>query len=481
MNSDNAAVLLQARDFVRGNYLLRGWTISNYSVYTTELPYYVIGLLVAGFTPSLLCIIPALLFIILAVLSASLIYCETRSRAPLSAMAVTFVLLGLPWGFSAWLLLAAVQHIGTMIMLLGALICLSLIGRQPRGPWLFLWFLTFLTCAVLDDEFAIYVGILPIVGVLVLRLLFGLSRIRKDEIALAVLGTASVPLGMGIAHLIYLSGGFVTLPPHPALAAPSAIAHNAWLAFRGIFLLFGANPFVYRLWSLSAASALIHLTGIAVVAIGIWRILVRWMKRDDDADLVPQILVAGIAIDIGCYLISDMAVNLATTRYLTPTLIYGALVAGIALPSSAIAGSRRWLAGAVAAVYVATFAAGMFAPPTNQDELAVASWLRQHGLIEGYGDYWAAGILTVESRDSIKVRQVAVSDTGYHPFQWNSNERWYRDAKHGGGFNFLVLDGSDIAGVSEASALKFFGKPAEQHQIAGYRILVWNKKLPVRP
>jgi hypothetical protein len=204
----------------------------------------------------------------------------------------------------------------------------------------------------------------------------------------------------------------------------------------------------------------------------------RHVGRDD---LVPQILVAGIAIDIGCYLISDMPVNIETTRYLTPTLIYSTIVAGIAVSPCIIAPCRRLLAEAIAAVYIATFAVGLFAPPGNQTEVAVASWLHQHRLIEGYGEYWAAGILTVESSDSIRIRQVAVSDTGYHPFHWESNDRWYRDAEHSGGFNFLILDGLDTAGVSEGSALKFFGRPIQQYQRARYKILVWGKGLPVRP
>jgi hypothetical protein len=36
--SDGAAQVLQARDMLGGNWLLHGWTVSDVSFYTTELP-----------------------------------------------------------------------------------------------------------------------------------------------------------------------------------------------------------------------------------------------------------------------------------------------------------------------------------------------------------------------------------------------------------------------------------------------------------
>jgi hypothetical protein len=71
MNSDHATALLQADDFVPGNYLLRGWIAGNMAVYATELALYVFGLIVAAFTPSLLRVIPALQFTIVLTLPFS--------------------------------------------------------------------------------------------------------------------------------------------------------------------------------------------------------------------------------------------------------------------------------------------------------------------------------------------------------------------------------------------------------------------------
>ena len=47
--SDGAAQALQARDMLAGNWLLHGWTVSDVSFYTTELPQYVLVELVRPF------------------------------------------------------------------------------------------------------------------------------------------------------------------------------------------------------------------------------------------------------------------------------------------------------------------------------------------------------------------------------------------------------------------------------------------------
>jgi hypothetical protein len=177
MTSDNATVLLQAQDFVQGNYLLRGWHAGNFSVYLTELPYYVVGLIVAGFTPSLLRSVPALLFTLLLTLSVLLVHCETPNRSLRYTIGTTFVLLALPWGFSPRVLLVSFLHMGTILMLVAAFVCIALLEKRPSRWWLIALYLTILTSAVCDDEFAIYVGVLPILVVLVVHLALELPSI----------------------------------------------------------------------------------------------------------------------------------------------------------------------------------------------------------------------------------------------------------------------------------------------------------------
>ena len=71
------------------------------------------------------------------------------------------------------------------------------------------------------------------------------------------------------------------------------------------------------------------------------------------------------------------------------------------------------------------------------------------------------------------------NDTGYHEYGWMTSDRWYNRPGEAT-FNFLVLRGFNAVGVNEASALDCFGDPQEEHRVANYKVLVWNKRLPVK-
>ncbi len=54
VSSDDATGVLEAASVVRGNPLLKGWTVSNISFWTTDLPLYVAGVALKGLDPALL-------------------------------------------------------------------------------------------------------------------------------------------------------------------------------------------------------------------------------------------------------------------------------------------------------------------------------------------------------------------------------------------------------------------------------------------
>ena len=63
--SDGAAQALQARDMLAGNWLLHGWTLSDVSFYTTELPEYVLVELVRPFGASVIHVAAAVTYTLL--------------------------------------------------------------------------------------------------------------------------------------------------------------------------------------------------------------------------------------------------------------------------------------------------------------------------------------------------------------------------------------------------------------------------------
>src|SRR5580658_51926 len=70
--SDGASQALQAWAMLHGNLLLHGWSLSDVSFYTTELPEYMLVELIRGLTPDVVHIAAALTYTLLVLLSGLL-------------------------------------------------------------------------------------------------------------------------------------------------------------------------------------------------------------------------------------------------------------------------------------------------------------------------------------------------------------------------------------------------------------------------
>src|SRR5688572_12532170 len=71
-HSDDATGVLEAEAVLHGNFLLRGWTVSNASFYATDLPFYVVGVYLRGVHPSLLHDVPAVIYAFTVALATAL-------------------------------------------------------------------------------------------------------------------------------------------------------------------------------------------------------------------------------------------------------------------------------------------------------------------------------------------------------------------------------------------------------------------------
>src|SRR4051812_21137490 len=123
VSSDDATGMLEASSVLQGNLLLRGWTVSNVSFATTDLPYYVAGVAVRGLDPALLRDVPSAVYAVAVGFAAVLAAARSRS-AGLAAITVA-VLLGLPAGGLAEFMTKGYTRVGTSIGLFAGLIALG--------------------------------------------------------------------------------------------------------------------------------------------------------------------------------------------------------------------------------------------------------------------------------------------------------------------------------------------------------------------
>ncbi len=284
VQSDGAAMELQAWAMLHGNLLLHGWYLSDVSFYTTELPEYALVELVRGLNPDVARLCAALTYTLLVVLAAAVAYgarpADKRTAAVRAGITVA-VMLG-PTAAATTTLLNDPDHTGTAVPVLLALLFLD---RAPRRWWVPAVVAAVLGWALVGDSLVLLIGVAPLVVVGGARS-FGLVALRRAplsaawyELSLVAAGLAAAVGGSALSRLIAASGGFAVSPSKTQYVVLSgAIPANASVTSADFLKLFSADFFSTRLnhWLLVDA---VHLVFAALVAVALVLAL-RGLRRD---------------------------------------------------------------------------------------------------------------------------------------------------------------------------------------------------------
>jgi len=465
-DADGAGNVLQAWDMLHGNLLLRGWSLSDVSFYTTELPEYMIIELIHGLHPTVINAAGAATYTLLLIGVALLAKGRSTGTAGLARMLVAGGIMLAPGPtFSAGSLLSSPDHIGTQVPLV--LIWL-LIDRLPDRWYLPCLVGLLLTWVEIADTMAVYVGALPVIIIAAIRLFQRRPSWRIDA-GLLIAAVVSVGLSTELLKAIHRLGGFRVAPTHAVFIQSLQLPHNVSLTVESVLTLFGADFFGQKL-GVSAVVALLHLAGVILAGCAVW---IAGRRLLSSPDRVVPILFLGLVIDLFAYMFSTQAFDLGATHELAAVLPFGAALAGRLLPGTPRLKAVQPVLLAVLVLYAGTLAYHATRPAQSPTTQAVASWLTAHHLTAGVGDYWAANITTVATEGHVRVRPVVSYCGRFVPDTWESKDTWYQRPNTA---SFLVLGLTSGAGESgtAAQAEKQFGAPAQTARVGLYEILVWR-------
>ena len=344
-NSDSAGMVLQGREILHGNPLLRGWFLSDLSFYTLEVPIDGLVTAVRGYNADAIHVSAALVYTLLVLSAALLAKGGARGREGIvRAVLAAGILVAPALTPGAHILLLAPDHTGIGVPVL---LTLLLVDRAPQRWWAPVAACVLLTWAQVDDPVASVACAAPLALVCAVRagvaLLARLTRGRRPgqatpafpwyDTALAVAAVASYGLTRLVLSVIRSAGGFYVhgVVGGTGLAPLSAIPRQLLWTGQNLLYLFGANY-----WGVprqEAAFGYLHLAGVALalcgLLLGIWGLFRR-------ADRVTQTLVIGILVTLAAG---------AFGTHMAP--IQGAHEIAIVLPLSAVLAGRLvgpWLA-----------------------------------------------------------------------------------------------------------------------------------------
>ena len=459
-NSDDASVVQRAQDVLRGNIILRGWTLGPDNFFTLLLPLYAVaGLFVPRLSLLMYVVNPLVYaFMVSACLAIGWKYTEPCHR--LIGMSLLFAVVALPSTLLAENLLHEVHVPAVLCALLTFYLIVADYSLALAALPLIL--------ADIGYPFALYVGNLPVALV---GIWLGLKAGQRRYFRFVVLAVSCALVSKGALAGLQLLGGFKTQPLITRFVSMDQLPHNFYLFCESILNLFGADFFGRDVFNLGTGVILIHA---AVIVLVIWAVCeagVRVIKGEES--LMIALLWASLAFNLMAFVFSTSPLDAGTARYLVTVPVFGALIAAMSWQKLGGEKYAVYVLPVVACAYVGAFAVQVFRP-IAKPPVNVIRFLEENGLREGYGSYWSASILSVISDGKIAVRQVAAGREGMVPLRWLSSEDWYamKDAR------FLIFKDTAF-GVNLHTAIRSWGSPMRVEQIDGYTVAVWDSAIGV--
>jgi hypothetical protein len=480
VNSDGAGNALQAWDMLHGNLLLHGWSLSDVSFYTTELPEYMLVELVRGLNADVVHVAAAVTYTLAMLLAALLARGTTTGReGVLRALITAGIMLAPQLNSGVNVLISSPDHIGTSVPVLAVWLLLD--RTRPR------WYIPVIAAVVLGwaevaDPLVLYIGVLPLALVCGVRVCRAVARQRRPlasqwyYVALgagALAGAAAATLAL---HLIRADGGFYSPDATAQLAAAGAIVPgHLRVAAEGLLILGGAD-FVGLQLHASAVFILLHVVGVLLLA---WGICVGARRFLAGRDLVAELLVAGVAINLITYVISTQAVTATSTREIAAVLPLSAALAGRLLAGRLAAARLVPLLAIVAVGYLAGMIYEVSQPTAPAQNQRLEAWLAARHLHTGLSGYWESNVVTLTSGNRVQIRQVVVTPGGrLIPSNVESDWAWYSPAHNSANFVVLTRGVPGYPGLtSKRAVLATFGPPAQTYHFGMFTVLVWHKNL----
>lgn len=462
---------------LHGNLLLHGWTLTDVSFYTTELPEYMAVELIRGLSPAVVHTAAAFTYTLLVLLAGLVAKGRARGREGVARVLIASgIMLAPQLGNSVFVLILVPDHVGTGVPMLLTFLVLD---RAPRRWYVPPVIALMLSWALTGDRLALAAAVLPLMAVCSIRIFRGLALAGKTlaaqwfEVSLIAAGIASLGISLLVLRVIGRLGGFTILPLATHVASVTSLPNNIRLTSEGLLGLYGADffdmPFGPQL-----VIALLHLAGLILAGWAVCRALRHFFRCDD---VLVQVLTLGILADLAAFVFSSLPYTIWDTRQIAAVLPFGAVLTGRLLAGDLLKVKLIPAMAIILACYAAVLGFDTAQPPLPAHDQALADWLVAHHLKTGLSIYLESNITTLDSGGRVQLYGVSWGPTKTVPRAYQSKASWYDPRLHYA--NFVV--NADVDHPPEiipyGDILAAFGQPAKTYHDGPYTIMVWNKNL----
>ena len=478
VSSDGASNALQAWDMLHGNPLLRGWTVTDVSFYTTELPEYMLVEYFRGLNADVLHVSAAISYTLVVLTGAMLARGRATGREGVVRMLIAAGIMIAPqFGPGVFILVFQPDHIGTQAPLLLTWLVLD---RAPRQWWVPLLVGGMLTWVEIADRLALLIAIAPLAAVSAVRAYQVLVQRREGlraawfDLSLLVAAGASAEIASMVVKRIGAHGGFAVLPVANSLAPITEMSAHSWLAVESVFGLYGADFFGISSPGLDAGIAFLHLIGLALAGWALWLVIRRFFSCEDR---VAQILTLGIVVNVAAYLLSTTPTTYWSAREMAGVLPAGAVLAGRMLGGRFLASRLVPAMTVVLACYLAALGYTVAQPSRPAITQDLADWLVAHHLTYGLSSYGVGNATTLASGGAVSVRSVSFYNNDAAPGPYEFDQTWYDPRIHDANFVVLMNPAVPLDQIATWEVRDAFGRPSHVYDFGPYVIMTFDTNL----
>jgi hypothetical protein len=478
VSSDGASNALQAWEMLHGNPLLRGWTVTDVSFYTTELPEYLLVEMVRGLHADVLHVSAAISYTLVVLIGAMLARGRATGREGIVRMLIAAGIMVAPQlGPGVFILVFQPDHIGTQAPLLLTWLVLDRFPRRWYTPVVVGAMLAWVDIA---DRLVLLIGVAPLAAVSAIRAYQALVQRREGlrgawfDLSLLAAAGVSAEVTSAVVKQIGDHGGFGVLPVQNALAPITEMSAHSWLAVESVFGLYGADFFGITSPGLNAGIAFLHLIGLALALWGLWLVLRHFFSCEDR---IAQVLAVGILINVAAYLLSTTPTTYWSAREMAGVLPAGAVIAGRML-------GRRFLTArlvpamtVVLACYLAALGYTVAQPSKPAITQDLADWLAAHHLTYGLSSYGVANATTLASGGAVSVRSVSFYNNDAAPGPYEFDQTWYDSRSHDANFVVLMNPPVPLDEIATWEIRDVFGRPSHVYDFGPYIIMTYDTNL----
>jgi hypothetical protein len=469
INADGASNALQAWDMLHGNPILRGWTVTDVSFYTTELMQYALIELIYGFGEDTFRIAAAMTYTLLVVLAAAVAKGNAKGLAAFVRMGIAVAIILVPMPGTAFLVaFGGPNHLGTGVPLL---LTWLILDKAVSRKWLPILIGLLLAWGQIADPLVLFIGVLPLALVGLYRALRA-KDFKGLDAQLVAAAVISVPLGQGTLKLITALGGFGAHAPPTDFSPPSKWLSHIGLLGEVMAVNFGGylpdmdSPVDYLV-------AFLRLGGLAL-ALAAAGVTLFSLLRKPLEDRVNQVLAVAILVNLAAFVASTLPTDLMSARQVAVVLPMGAALAGRVCADWFAPRRAAVPLAAVLTLFAMVFVINSFLPHHSEPKREIVAWLESKNLTHGLGSYWNANDLTLMSSGDVQVAPVIGADE-IRGYRWESDADWYDPALHDA--RFLILDTMRPGYGTLDAAQRQFGEPIERRDFGQFAVLVYDHNL----